>query len=633
MFSSIPDIRPGTIPLLVQMPDGAREQIDVPVDYTVDQVSSMLGQGSDDVRLSFNNIDLPPNASLLDTNIVPAYEHASSLLQVINNSDATPDAKAAALDSACAVVESVSNGIKDMEALCQAAMEPPAIGAGAQPVSPRTAGGLVEAGREEAERETPKELGDGEFKTLHSMFKGGRTDVRDEVDMPKAPTATELIHGLSRRLPDLFPPSAMGGMDGDGSLGFAQKETETPTAHEQPSFGSGGRQVSVGVQPSIASIRAARRKAKENMPVRVESEQAASVMTIGHSTNGVIPTNMHDQGAPGGRNDTAGSSEKGNVWMASNAKSTWLEDVMKTWEVGVVRKSGVLEKSKDGQELGQYLNGLEAEAQREVETESMEIRSSHGPENSSQGSNAINAHAGDSEDEEEDDSPPNSVKEETHSLSNGNAQKMNSSADSSSRHGNEGNNGVVSGVMQDNVIRENTTMIAPASVALPSTIGRPTTSVGSTGSTGSSSTSASKRPPRIIRQATKIAPAPMIPSPIYPAVPYPGGMMPSGMSFRPPAPPGQKKRGRKRKNPELTDEERALMRKEQNRESAKLSRVRRKVIAAEYEGRLKSLVGENAFLRKQVEGLNNRLVYLQSLLTVSVRPEPTLGSSIPGSHS
>lgn len=86
--------------------------------------------------------------------------------------------------------------------------------------------------------------------------------------------------------------------------------------------------------------------------------------------------------------------------------------------------------------------------------------------------------------------------------------------------------------------------------------------------------------------------------------------------------PGQKKRGRKRKNPELTEEERALVRKEQNRESARLSRVRRKVIAAEYEGRLNSLIGENAMLRKQVEGLNDRLLYLQSLLTITVRQEP-----------
>ncbi|PXF43415.1 hypothetical protein BWQ96_06805 [Gracilariopsis chorda] len=54
----------------------------------------------------------------------------------------------------------------------------------------------------------------------------------------------------------------------------------------------------------------------------------------------------------------------------------------------------------------------------------------------------------------------------------------------------------------------------------------------------------------------------------------------------------KKRRGRKRKNPELTDEERILWRKHQNRESAKLSLVRRKVIAAEYEGKLNALINK-----------------------------------------
>lgn len=104
---------------------------------------------------------------------------------------------------------------------------------------------------------------------------------------------------------------------------------------------------------------------------------------------------------------------------------------------------------------------------------------------------------------------------------------------------------------------------------------------------------------------------------------YPSVLAPSPALLSPqPVVPGPKKRGRKRKNPELSEEERALERKHKNRESAKLSRVRRKVIAAEYEERLNALVGENVMLRKQVEGLNNRLVYLQSLLTVSVRQEP-----------
>lgn len=91
--------------------------------------------------------------------------------------------------------------------------------------------------------------------------------------------------------------------------------------------------------------------------------------------------------------------------------------------------------------------------------------------------------------------------------------------------------------------------------------------------------------------------------------------------------PGPKKRGRKRKNPELTEDERALVRKLQNRESAKLSRVRRKVIAAEYEEQITELVDNNKRLHDQVTALNNRLSFLQSLLTVHVTP--TGGAGLP----
>lgn len=48
--------------------------------------------------------------------------------------------------------------------------------------------------------------------------------------------------------------------------------------------------------------------------------------------------------------------------LAQCGQTTWLEDLMKTWEVRTVRQGGVLERSKDGQEVDQYLNGLEAEA-------------------------------------------------------------------------------------------------------------------------------------------------------------------------------------------------------------------------------------------------------------------------------
>lgn len=86
-----------------------------------------------------------------------------------------------------------------------------------------------------------------------------------------------------------------------------------------------------------------------------------------------------------------------------------------------------------------------------------------------------------------------------------------------------------------------------------------------------------------------------------------------------------KKRGRKRKNPELSEEDRKALRQAQNRESAKQSRIRRKTMAAEYEKRVSTLEGENENLRDTVAALSDRLMYLQNLLTVSARERPSDG--------
>lgn len=83
-----------------------------------------------------------------------------------------------------------------------------------------------------------------------------------------------------------------------------------------------------------------------------------------------------------------------------------------------------------------------------------------------------------------------------------------------------------------------------------------------------------------------------------------------------------KKRGRKRKNPELSEEERKALRQAQNRASAKQSRIRRKTMAAEYEKRVNTLEGENEHLRDTVAALSDRLQFLQTLLTVSVKRPP-----------
>ena len=639
VLGSITDAKPGTIPLLFRMPDGNREQLHVPLHSTVDDIASYLQKDSNDVyRLSFGNSDLDPTTSLLDTNIVDAYEHAGSLLHLIATGRQDADTKAAALDSACAVVETISNGIKDMEALCAAAMpdtdQPP--------------------------------LSDPPVESHH----------------PPHASPSQLAYNLSRRLPNLFP---------NGTTP-SNPSTEYP---DQPTL---GRQVTA--QPSISNIRDARRrasalrKAHGDQPTSKSQDQFPDI-AIGESTNVPLPLNLDQPSTTNQREPTT------SLMLANSGKTTWLEDIMKTWEVDAVRDSGVLEKSKDGQEISRYLQSLEHEAERDAEIEKIE-NVSHSAQN------PIASAPGDSSDDDETSIEQHGSTQQQPSASsdpipngqtpssNGHEQACNATEElqrsiaAVNISGRTGPNPAAQMLVAQSaasaaVMEGSTTPFLPkhsmqpakqhqpciashsrfqleeqrqnlsqpqsgpssAHTTLPtqhklrgpalSSTPPPVTPQGNSSSSEATSRQADgsqvlssdtkNKPP--LRQATKIAPAPSVAtSPItgtnglFPNQMYPGMMPVSNVPWQSkPVVPGQKKRGRKRKNPELTDEERALVRKEQNRESAKLSRVRRKVIAAEYEGRLNALVEENTMLRKQVEGLNNRLVYLQSLLTISVRQE------------
>lgn len=79
------------------------------------------------------------------------------------------------------------------------------------------------------------------------------------------------------------------------------------------------------------------------------------------------------------------------------------------------------------------------------------------------------------------------------------------------------------------------------------------------------------------------------------------------------------KRGRKRKNPGLTDEERKAIRQAQNRENAKQSRLRRINLTEEYRKKAEVLQEENQILKVSLATLEERLKYLQGMITVSVK--------------
>jgi len=87
-----------------------------------------------------------------------------------------------------------------------------------------------------------------------------------------------------------------------------------------------------------------------------------------------------------------------------------------------------------------------------------------------------------------------------------------------------------------------------------------------------------------------------------------------------------KKRGRKRKHPELSEDQRQELRKVQNRESAKKSRERKKTMSLQYQEKIGAVMDENQLLKTQLDRLNKRLEMMQQLLTIQVTPQGTNGT-------
>lgn len=626
-FSMFGDVQPGTIPLIVKKPDGSPEQLSVPLNSTVDDIKTTLQRqcsiDDENLTLSFGNADLDPSATLVDTPIVETYEHAGSLLQIIATSDQDADTKAAAMDSACAVVESISNGITDMEALCEAAVNTDGFPNMTEALAPGAqSDGKFKGNESVRQRAAEEQTGQ------QQLEKSGAELVDDAIEAAARATTTPtaLKENLSRRLPNLFP----------SQNATAQLQQTTQPANEP--------------QPSISSIRDRRRKAREaavSTDVMTDPQQMKSSMgmtiddDIGISTyNKPLPPDLGDkqdgvlEGATelkkGGESPGGGT----NVILAHSGRTTWLDDVMKTWEVKTVRQSGVLEKSKDGQDVNQYLDDLEAEAIHESDDDEDMEGDTDDP--SGEISEALKAQLNTSATSA---SPLmtrpscSTTSSTTNDTTTTNATNKTSAHSNSQTQTQSLTQSFTQSLTQSQTHTHTDSQTQtrpqmpypipppPAHAHSPPFLANGFPNMGPATPTTSTTSGSSSAP---VRRATRIAPAPS---------PTGNGFTPNLAMFQgcPPAPgtwttphaatvPGPKKRGRKRKNPQLTEEERALVRKEQNRESARLSRVRRKVIAAEYEDKLNGLINENSMLRKHVEGLNNRLAYLQSILTVTVRP-------------
>lgn len=512
-----------TVPLLVKDHHGATREMQVSASTNVDDIQRMLleesGYAAGEYKLSFGETDIAPGVQLSDTNVIPTYTHASSLLQVIGNGSLEPAQKNQALDSVMGVVRSLSNGNKDVSALCAAAVT--SLGA-MQPEQTARAAAGADAGH-----------------------------------FGETPTPAALVRGLSNKLPTLFTPGASEDFstsflaDYGVGLGDIGSNFEDPAAQGPPV-----------AQPAITDIAKARRM-KQQKPDGNSLMQTDSLGGLSFP-NLDMATTMAAAAASGYGN--------GDAVVGISPGSTWMDDVKSTWEAGLVRDSGVLDKTPTGKELDLTFKNMDVQMKQEGTGKVEETGLTAGATAAAAAptSSAMDVDEPKQQPPKLQRSPPVRLPQEQHSQS-------------------------VPGISVKN----------PASSSAAPTVAASTATASSNSGTTSLASRESSGPPGLSRKPTLIAPSPPSFVPRVPAVSKPAQPL---------------RRGRRLKNPELTPEQRAQHRKEQKRASARQSRIRKKTMEDDYQQKVRALLGENNQLKMQVVDLSHRLECLQGLLTVSLRP-------------
>lgn len=527
-------LTPGTLPLLVQMPDGSRKQVELSPSATVNDLRSQLDV-PDDWVLNFNSEILDNSLPLNRYNIPDAYDHAGGLLKMIDTSELPLDQRLDALDKACSVVSGISRGERDIDKIVRSAL----------------------TDNIESDRSINQAL-----KTLSEGPSG----------IPVAPpTPSVLIRRLGMLRPDLYPPSAADRMISELSrIGTPRTVSAAVNAAANAEaaglMGAGAR---LFVDAATTSARNAsedeeRRNSGENAGLVNSSEcarpliepsnvspfceSATSKLGSGSETRSGLekepdgPSRLGDEGTIAANADVESHAFKPDFLENSclprvSQASTWFDDVMKSL-------------------LPESVANNESEHQGEGSDEECE---SYGSSNDDdQGVPCAACHDGE--------------KDHADNVDNRNAKDSGNNHDGNSneQQGSSSNTG------QGNEDEE----------------GGDGASEAGEGSNPEDDGGASSSTPT---QPVKVP----------------------------------KKRGRKRKHPELTEEQRRALRQAQNRESAKQSRLRRKTIAADYEQKVTSLSTENDSLRKTITALGDRLQFLQGMLTVSVTQRHSASAGVP----
>lgn len=614
-----------TIPLLVRMPDEPEpREVCVPINANVADVRAKLqedlGKDASSYNMQFADGCLDPGMSLAEANIVETYESAKKMLQVIGAGNLDVDMTTQALNSACAVVTKLSNGCRDMEQLCSAACDnaehPPADVAthsapdnAAAATASSAPSGTASSPNGRAE-ETPHDGrtgGDastypGAQELLDSLAHIANGHAAGNAAQAQSNHPAQLVRNLSRRLPSFFSPEA--------TEGVADMR-----------------------QPSIADIRAVRRMrgrgAAQDSASATPSEEETPDLSAGAACYAAAAA--------------SGFGGTGTSFLADPdpRRKTWFHHLRKSWRVGAVRKSGALEESELGREVGRYLDSFD------VECNPHQHQKSHSaPAHLS--SPLCHDAAGESEGSDDDGGTlPAEI-----GLAVPEARPI--AAAPGPFNGNTNGHDVLQDAMREAAYQRFMSPAPPASGDVsksPSTcLDLPNEHVASSRtstpgasssagavSAGSASASGSKpqcKRTRAVprRHAARIAPrtpattpAPTCSSEVFNAslahshndfsafmvnqsVPLPGGHF------------AARRLGVKRKNDPATDADVRASSLIRSKSCGKPTRLRRRAMEASYERKIEALINEQTALKAEVARLQQSLVEMQALLTITIHP-------------
>lgn len=591
-----------SLPLLVRMPDGERRQVDVAPNASVKDLKSSIvanlaswsspplstpnappSPSSGSLAawdLDFGGSVLQDSATLNDYNIPDVYGHASGLLKTITESAHTDAGKKVeALDKACAVVQGISRGEKDMERLISAVFD-----------DDNDANDATQPSLRSLRRKGRSRIPTLNFSSLQPVAPLG---MGPSPRLTAPPTPSQLIRRLSHSRPDLYDPAAAARAD-PASSGDLKKQSSwfsAAVALGAPDGSNGASGAGAGADGAGTAGGSA-----QSNPAQGASGELKRGMTWFNDVvtalgNSVSPSAKRQYGGDG---DSEGDERENGNDVEGDSED---EDLRQKTEDGKEESmnAGIKLVKSDG--YGQA--GTARRDQKNEDDEEMKKKA----EKDANMSETINAAV-------------NAAK--AAAAASATALPATSKAEPTIFGGASTRaTGLTEAGDGFNVPDRNEDT---ASVATGSNIGE-AASAGVVRAATSEATVRDDKKPTGFLADTERQVIGLEPEQIH-----------LGDDIKIP-----KKRGRKRKNPHLTEEERKAQRQAQNRESAKLSRIRRKNMTAEYEKRVNTLEGENENLRDTVAALTDRLEILQNLLTISVQkrpiPQQALQQHLPGVQS